>query len=839
MNYFDQLLESYSRLKKRNLVLLEAKKKPAKKTGEKSDKAKEDDKAREIDNAEALKLLELDFKAALEGRDDSTESGRAAEGAPYFWKAPATQTAVKKGIWNGQGEPPLLVKVIFKEQQAQGTDVKQLKQFYERVYNMLINYYMGDLSDNMQATLDGANLVAIQNIPGAKIQQKVLEILGDAAEITESEQNAIERIKIEMTLLLARAEPMSKLARDSGEETYFAGWQKKEATGKTPASEDWTALGSWESFVVGDANMSISRAVREGSTARLDPQTGLDFIPIARDPDFMARALASVNALTALASANVPDDIRALCLDLAQKVQRRGKRLVFLTGPNTEGQVEGLVMPENGMLSFAVKTAEGDGRCGKTIREVSREFSPNELNSIRGPAFETGIVGASIFESLIHETDENLKEEIYQDLVKWMSEELFDDAKKFSASMVKLRRFRDLEAAEDVQGADLTDLFFAFNDQYGDTPEKFRAFMELVTGLREAQEKALQMDADMSFSVAKEKGIGYSDDVIHLYLDKTKAEAGIKKLNLEDGSEPHPLTLGELKEKDTKQAQLFAKRFKVTDDSTPIYGVGEGVKSYMNPTEVKVGETGRQQRRSDIVLTAGTVPDEDLKEYNPGTAQVIWKRLWGSTQADQAAGLESARRYQKDALDHIFNTVNDLLPADTTVFKDDDGNILDLNYDTFMSIIDHKVDGLAFNSTTKATMRSIFEGKDLTDRTTRLKTREEISRLLMNVRQYGDLHSENVQTRLNARNNLAYTVQLLGGVKNDSSITVLGLDNKSILVTSHMRIINKYTKGLLSGDGSIEPQLGGDGFSIKLNNTTGSGSVSLSCLLYTSDAADE
>ena len=124
MNYFDQLLESYSRLKKRNLVLLEAekkstKKKPAKKTGEKSEKAKEDEKAREIDNAEALKLLEIDFKAASEGRDETKESARRTEGAPYFWKAEATQTAVKKGIWNGQGDPPILVKVIYKEQQAQ------------------------------------------------------------------------------------------------------------------------------------------------------------------------------------------------------------------------------------------------------------------------------------------------------------------------------------------------------------------------------------------------------------------------------------------------------------------------------------------------------------------------------------------------------------------------------------------------------------------------------------------------------------------------------------------------------------------------------------------------
>ena len=164
--------------------------------------------------------------------------------------------------------------------------------------------------------------------------------------------------------------------------------------------------------------------------------------------------------------------------------------MVFLTGTGSTSQVEGLVMPENAFLSYAVKKAEE--RCETKIEEVPREYSSGELNAVRGPAFETGIVGSTVFAGLIGETDEDLKSEVYEDLVDWMGTELFKDAKKFSASMVKLRRFRDLESAEDVQGADLGDLFESFNDKFGSTPEKFRAFMELVSNLREIQDEALQ-----------------------------------------------------------------------------------------------------------------------------------------------------------------------------------------------------------------------------------------------------------------------------------------------------------------------------------------------------------
>ena len=614
---------------------------------------------------------------------------------------------------------PIVVKAVFNTHQSQGQTLDQLKQFYPSQYQELLNYYMGSQSSDMQAALGGADLETIQNIPGKKLRDKVVELLGDVPEITDS----VRSIQKHMTLLMAQAKGIAEMAKGEGEKSYFAGWvvkpeKRAKVSGEllSQGSEGYTSPGAIESFITGDSGQSISRILREGATARLNPDTGLDFTDIARDPDFIARGLESITALTDLAGPKTPDDSQAKCANLGNKVMRRGKKLVFLTGTGSTSQVEGLVMPENAFLSYAVKKAEE--RCPENkIQEVPRSYSSGELNAVRGPAFETGIVGSTVFAGLIGETDEALKSEVYGDLVDWMGTELFKDAKKFSASMVKLRRFRDLESAEDVQGADLGDLFESFNDKFGDTPGKFKAFMELVSNLREIQNTALKMGADMAFPVAKEKGVGYSDDVVNLYRDPEKAKKGMAKLGLETG-EPHSVTLGELKQKDKVLAGLYAKRFGLTDDSQNIYLAGEGVKAYENPTEVKLGEVGRQQRKSEVILQAGMVVPKGtpklhkidpktgevkkknkeeregnpevydgtehymLEEYKPGTSEKVQERLWGSNETDRQQGLKSVQDYQRDTLDHIFRTVNSLLPSDMTVEKDEDGNILELNYES-------------------------------------------------------------------------------------------------------------------------------------------------------------
>ena len=100
-----------------------------------------------------------------------------------------------------------------------------------------------------------------------------------------------------------------------------------------------------------------------------------------------------------------------------------------------------------------------------------------------------------------------------------------------------------------------------------------------------------------------------------------------------------------------------------------------------------------------------------------------------------------------------------------SVVKDEDGNIIDLNYDTFESTMEDRIAGLRFTSEMRTTLKTIFHNgdikKNLRDKTTRLKVREELNRLLMNAKQYSDMsydgtNPQRLQSRRDAKNNLAY-----------------------------------------------------------------------------------
>ena len=866
MNYFDQLLESYSRLKKRNLVLSEQEGKEKVQTDK--------EKVATQDNEKALKLFTADFNAADNEKNDANQSAREKENAPYYWKA-EVNTRSKLGAalaTDSGGEKPIVIKAIYNQHQSQGQTVDQLKQYYSKAYQELINYYMGSQSDNMQSALDGASLKAIQNMPGAKLKEAIVAMLPEG-DVSETIQNAIQRISSSMTQLLASAKGVAKMAEDSGEKENFAGWVEKPekravANNRllSPASEGYTARNAINRYIVGDSGQSISRIIRQGATARIDPEVGLVSEELVKDPNFIADALDSITALFDLGGPETPTDSKARCLELSRKVMRKGKQLVFITSPGAKGHDQGIVMPDNKLLTYVAKNVEK--RCGTEIEEVKVKYDANTLNSVRGPAFETGIVGASIFGSIINEKDELMKEAVSNDLVGWMNAELNKDGKKFTASMAALKRFRDLDAAEDIQGAALTELFEDF-DRLTNTPTKFRAFMELITNLRQIQQDSMDIGADMAFPVAKEKGVGYSDDTINLFRDKAKADAGAKKIGLEDGSEE--ITIGELRKKDPVLTAIYEKMYFPggAPDNTIIYRVGEGVKAYKGRGQRKVGEVGRLERRSDVVMKAGmiapkgtektTYTDEDgvvrkkkkgdpkeyydgkteylLEEYNPGTAQVVQKRLWGAQKISQKEGLLRAQRYQENVLDTIKNEIDTLLPSDMSVVIDDDDNIVNLNYDTFESEMESRISNLSFTSEMRLTLQTIFHKgdtkKNLKDKNVRIRVREELTRLVMNAKQYSDMKYDStdvnrIKDRKDAKNSLAYTVQMFGGVKHDSTITSMTIEaEKSILVTSHMKTVNKYTNGLLRTEaedydpeeqGAIYPVLAGDGYSINLKD---------------------
>ena len=64
---------------------------------------------------------------------------------------------------------------------------------------------------------------------------------------------------------------------------------------------------------------------------------------------------------------------------------RKGKQLVFITSPGAKGHDQGIVMPDNKLLTYVAKNVEK--RCGTEIEEVKVKYDANTLNSVRGPAY--------------------------------------------------------------------------------------------------------------------------------------------------------------------------------------------------------------------------------------------------------------------------------------------------------------------------------------------------------------------------------------------------------------------------------------------------------------------
>ena len=860
MNYFDQLLESYSRLKKRTLSLLEEGGQCAAPSEEEL-KTKAWKKATDL-AANAWNSAE-DYKPAC-GPDGVSPPGCVQGGDPKY-KAAKTGgplyiykqiSGAKKGLTTAIGGP------YGERGSGAFSSWAQVLATKDRpAWCLIRSFYESDPDADQDISDAEDEERSLQ--PGVMITDKMTEILED----TPQNWLAGKKIQEYMTNIQAISRSLAERARAAGEQSYFAGWKKSTVedpeTKKDTESWGYTDLKAIDRFVAGNSPQSISRAIVSGRTVKIGPE-GVTFTDLPRDVDLMVNALDSMNALFDLGGKSEFEgmtDVLKKCQNLSNRVRRDGKKLIFLS--NAEGS-EGIVMPENDLLTYASTLAAK--RCDTSIQAIPKEYNSAELNALRGPAFEIGTVAASLLDN----PNANISTGVAKNISDWVAKETVTDAKKFDSAMAKLTEFKELDAATDLESLALISDMERLKTATG-TPKKFKAFLTNAATIRRMQEDKLQLGSDMAFTVAKEKGVGYSDDVINLFYKdgKKRAIEARRKLGLLNPEDVESVTLGQLKQFDADLANIYQKAFDVPDDDALIYDAGEGLKSYFNPTEITAGQVGRWQRRNQLVMEAGdmeyqkevdadgnvVLDDEgnavlarddngnlidvekvkfsdgtDIDEYNPGFAQTIKDNLWGTDRKVQAANLAEVRSYQKD-LDEIFTVMNKVLPNEG-VYTNKKNEIVEVTYDTFFTIIDDELKNLGYTDSTKNTISNILhesnnQPKNLKDDKTRFKVRDELFRVLLNAKQFSDMDSGDNDVRRKARNNFAYNIQMFGGVKHDSAISVMGLDAKSSLVTSHQKIANKYTKGLIMSDEEakenpdsvITPSLGGVGFSINLNDT--------------------
>lgn len=861
MNYFDQLLESYTRLKKRTLSLLEE--------GGLCAAPSEQEEGSDAwktatEKASSAWSGAVDYQPAC-GPDGVSPPGCVKGGDPLYKKAKSGGPLYiyKQATGPKQGKTSAIGGPYGERGSGAFTSWGEVLATKDRAAYCLIRHFYetdvaadGDIADAADEERD------LQ--PGAMIIKASTEILGD----TPENWLAGKKIQEYMTNIQSISRSLAERARLAGEESYFAGWTKTNVTDpktKKVTGDSWgyTDLKSIDRFVAGNSPQSISRAIVAGRTVKIGPE-GLTYTDLPRDLDLMVNALDSMNALFDLGGRSEFEgmtDVLKKCQNLSNRVRRDGKKLIFLS--NAEGS-QGIVMPENDLLTYASTLAAK--RCDTNIEMIPKEYNSATLNAHRGPAFETGTVVASLLDN----PNANLTPAVEKEISRWVAKETLKDAKKFDSSMAKLNEFLELDAATDVESLALISTMEKLQTQTG-TPKQFKAFLITVSTLRKMQEDSLKLGADMAFTVAKEKGVGYSDDVIDLFYKdgKNRAIEARRKLGLLNPENVESVTMGELKEKDADLAKIYQQAYNIPDDNAVIYTAGEGLKAYFNPTEITAGQVGRWQRRNDLIMQAGDLEHQkqvgkdgkvaldkegnaelakdkngnlievekvkfddgtDITEYNPGFAQTIKDNLWGTDRTVQETNLAEVRSYQKE-LNEVFTVMNKVLPNEG-VYTNEKKEIEEVTYDTFFSIMDTEIKNLGYTDNTKNTVSNILQesngqSKNLSDNNVRYKVRDELFRVLLNAKQFSDMNSKDVDIKRKARNNFAYNIQMFGGVKHDSAISVMGIDDKSTLVTSHQKIANKYTKGLIMSDEEakkypdkvITPSLGGAGFSTNLKDT--------------------
>tara|TARA_A100001515_G_scaffold7122_1_gene6027 strand:+ start:5008 stop:7569 length:2562 start_codon:yes stop_codon:yes gene_type:complete len=785
MDYFNELLESYSRLKKRKLVLLEQE------PSAKEKKAEQDAGGRE--KAEAF------FNAADNERVVANLQAMDAKKAPYAYKGDFKGRLVTK-ITGG----PLGNRTI------NGATFQEMESTYPEQTTKLVNYFADNQEpDEITSMLQGVGLEAALNRVGNQLE--------DAAPGMEA--GILESIKGKLLTSLQKANSLVLVARELGVKENWAGWSKETESyrGQAEGDDSPDKTGTVGSYISGGAPQSLERQMAQGKLGMITEEEGLVLQDMVSDPTLIQGAVDSMNALLSFGDSEIEDKDEK-CASLGSRVRSKGKKLVLHNRGNMD---EGVVISRNQFLEFAIKQARE--RCDNpgVIPEIPKGiYTPQELNDARGKGLETAFVAVSFYDSLRSLDDSTKKKKLLKDFAKYVTQELLLDQRKFDAAnrwAVETERNKN---ATDLRGSFVSDMLLELGKQTN-TPAKLIGFLQRAHEMEAVVVNKIK--PEFSIPLGKKTGAGIADDMGYLYRDEKSAQNAANELGLERGETVLTTTVEELKKESPEMAELYQERYDLSDDQQ-VYVVGSGVKSYFDEGSVKAGENNSYERRS------GLVNGTDTQSVAEGFQEVTMKRL-GFNDAD----LSDVRSYQAE-LDNIYDTMGSILPEDSTVLVDAEGNRRPIDFKTTVEILDTRIAGLSLDDAARNRLKMLVQNQDgtkinLSDKIERLDLRENLGRLLLNAKQSNDCKERDssgqlTEKAMRARKNLAYTCHMIGGVKLDSAMNRKTLNSNNVRVGSHMAPINEATKGILDPDSGFEVDIASTGNTLSLRRQ-GVGGISL------------
>ena len=605
MNYFDQLLESYSRLKQRKLVLLE---KGA--AGGPECHASLEKLAGEKPNG--LEAARAFFENPEESRNVQNQQEVNGRGEPYAYLATDSNKPHLKGPGDEGDSNELAVdtagqmvtKITGGPLGSGYFTAKSFDDFYREhcdATKKLINFFAGDISSAMTQKLQGAGLGNALNRAGTQV--------ADSLGVPVEEVDA--RLIGELEGLLSNYADLTAMARRLGAEESWTGYDKDTKSYRGASEDDSPErTGTVGSYVTGGAGQSIERQISVGKVGVISEDEGLRLTDLTADQDLIVASLRSANKLVSFVLDSENDKTVPTCEELPRTVRKKGnKHLVF----HANGDMStGMVVTKSGPLAYALEKAEE--MCDTVIPKVPEGiYGSGRLNDFRGKALEAVDAGASFMQAL--EANDSLSDKektaLIAEFATFLEAELLEDEKLFRYAM---RWALDTETATDLEGSFMRDTVNTLGDATK-TPELYKQFLKKALALELPTTKL--MNADGAIPIGLTTGTGYKDDLLYTYKNEADAKSAMERAGLNTNEDVVQLTVKELKALSKKPAMqdLFQKTHGLADDAV-VYAVGSGVKSYFKEGGIKMGE---QTAKKSSEVNRGETPSDFAEGFHEVT----------------------------------------------------------------------------------------------------------------------------------------------------------------------------------------------------------------------------
>ena len=763
MDYFTELLESYSRLKQRKLVLLEKEEKKK----EKPDKVIQEYTPEQVLTA-AIGTPVSKTPVHIPGLITKDKDGNE-KAATGYQKPP--------------GEGQMHGEVVATNATARGSNATVVNADGSAKEPQFTTWFERNFAgkEAIQQT-DGTGLEAALS----RVGESLGPILSDSG-VDDSLQATIFG---QVRNMVGLASDLVIAARDKGEKQPWAGWKagEEEGTGRYVGrgednSDDPEMTRSVGSYISGRSSKSIEFQIAHGKTVEFAEDTGAVFDTLAKDPMLIQGASDSVQAFMELGKAEVADR-ETKCAQIGKRVKSKGDRLVFF---RNEDPNQGIAIKRSELFKFVESQIEES--CPKGIQAIPQgAYTPQQLNDMRGKGMEQGSIAVGILPNIQALPDGSLKGRLSSIMGKLLRRELLKDERKFSAAYKQLQESKPGDVALSLRASFVVDAMEQLNLET-DTPEKARAFLQ-----RSYDMEAPVVDAigsKFTFPVGKKTGLGYADDLEYTFLDENSANKAAKTMKLQ-GDAVHSVKVSDLLKEHGELGSVFKELYSLSDDDS-VYLVGSGQKSYFKDGTLKFGET--TQRSGAVMGTSDNIA--------PGFEEVTMKRLGINQQQ-----LTELRQYQTE-LDQMDSTLDSILPDEGTVSTDSKGNQIPINSQNIATMVKDYANKLSLNSDVRSKLTSIIQdyqgtvtnlnGPDNTVQRTELKN--ELSRVVTASKQLSDMNNEdNTELAMKARRNLAYALHMTGGVLRDGILNKKVYDDNTVRAGSHMSSLINATKGLLSMD---------------------------------------